>query len=752
MGMKRLSLLVLPLLICSGQEGIGQDESRRAAASTVAEAEPNAQLQLYKEALTNKGSSEQMRVNAANLLLFSKNPLAREILLAVLRQSENGMARATICRILVKAGAEHRAVERSEDFIPALFEILSTEQDFSIARLAAEATLLFEYEQISEQLERMATDISLPVKARLNAVYALTLQPDKRAVIKLIDLVDDPERQVAEASEKALKPLWVPVGKEAKTRRQIRNELERKEEGDFLRERLIYQGAEMRKQENELDWWKKQYLDALNKIWNGISDDTAKGKFLAEQLSGSEAIVRLWALDKVYEDRMRTTPKLPAEMLGPILVNLISHQDRDVRLRTAKLLSLMGGVNSAEKLLEQLAIEQDDEAKTEIFVALGAACSYSLLPASPIKILPETRKQALEWAAKFLSEADMQKSQKGAEVIKRLLERDGLASVDVGRYLGLLVERYQREKDDGGLRGELLIRMAGLCAQGSACKVESARLFAPLFEKALSDRTELVREAAVDGLIYIEKARALNLLTKGGLVKDASIVIRKKLIELAGEVGGKDDLVWLWEKIGSVGESDSAWEAMLRIFKRSEVSVVAKWMGTFASSNPEVQLSNEQKLSFLEIAEQKALRENDARMLKTVREELAALYKKSGKFEQAADYYGRLHDTASAAEKESILPNLLAVYLRWPNVERAANLLDNCLLIKDLGSDSAVVVSIDDYLNDPAPGADPNAVLRDLLGRVKTAQNRPGWREQLNRWAERLGRGKEQDKVGEATN
>ena len=84
---------------------------------------------------------------------------------------------------------------------------------------------------------------------------------------------------------------------------------------------------------------------------------------------------------------MGTKSKLPTE-LGPVLVDLISHQDRDVRLKTAKLLSLMGQLSSAERLLKQLEVEQDSEVRMELFVALGGACYYAFSPNSGLKISP----------------------------------------------------------------------------------------------------------------------------------------------------------------------------------------------------------------------------------------------------------------------------------------------------------------------------------------------------------------------------
>ncbi len=739
-------------LVVAGCQPADKGESALPVDETIAEAELTKQLKINRDALF-KATGEQIRIAAATVMLFSEDPLSRKILLEALQQSESVAARVAVCKALSHARAEQKPIRDKEDFIQPLFDILSTETDDS-AKLSAEAILIFEYEQIAKQLEGLSTNTSLPVQARLNAIYALRLQPDMKAVFKVIELLDDPESHVAAEAENALRLLGTPIGKDAEAREQIRSELKRKGRDEFFRDLLIRQERQMRELENELDIWQERYLSALDKIYDGLSTDTAKGEFLAEHLGGSEAILKLWALEKVYQGRVGTTPKskLPAE-LGPILVNLISDGNRDVRIKTAKLLSLMGELNSAEKLLEQHKIEEDDEVKMEFFIALGGACYYAFLPGSGINIAPEIRKQALELASEYLSEQALVKAQKGAEVIKKLLEQDGLTSGEVNRYLGLLAERYRQEKDkaNGALRGELLGAMAGLCAQ-SVYKVESRKLFRPLFEEALSDKTDLVREAAVDGLIYIDKTKALIRFRKGNLVNDPSIEIRKKVIELGGEVGGQEDLVWLGEKIGTSAESEPAWQAMLKIFKRSEAVVLAEWIEKFDLPSTKGRLSDEQKIFVLEIAKGKAEGDNKPEMLKDIREKLADLYKKSGKYELAAEYLGLLREAAETAEeREQILAELLDVYLRWPKVESAVQLVDNCLLEKDLEPNNVIVLFINNYLTKPPTGADPNAVL-EVLTKIDSPEDRPKWQEQLKYWADRLGWVKELDKPEEAGN
>jgi HEAT repeat protein len=740
---------MLVLIIGCQQTGIGQDEPIIPADDRIAESELDGQLKLARDALY-KGSTEEMRVSAATVLLLAENPLARKILLEALNRTANGTAQAAVCKALSQAGAAQKPIIGRDDFIQPLLAILRAE-DFARAKLAAEATLLFDYGQISAGLEKIARDASLPAKARLNSIYALRLQPDMKAAIELINLAGDQDQEVAAAAKETLKSLGIPVGKDAEARKRTIDRLRREGQEAFLRNRLIRQEAQMREMKGQLSLWQVRYRSALGEIYDAKTGDTDKSKFLAEHLASPEKIVKLWALEKVEQLRIGTN-KLPEEF-EPILVNLVGDKDRDVRLQTAKLLSLMGELNSAEKLLERHEIEPYDDVRTEVFVALGEAVSYASSAGSPVKILPQVRKRTLELASEYLADQEPRKAREGAEVIRKLLEQKGLkglTSAEVDDYLDRLKNRYKQEqaKADGTLRGALLAAMAGLCAQGDY-KAQAQKLYGSLFEEALGDVSDLVREAAVDGLIRIDKTRALRLLRKD-FVNDPSVVVRRKLIVLAGEVGGTSDLDWLVKKIGSTGEGDLAWQAMLSIFRGSgcDASVLDSWVGKFASGNNGGKLSDERMISLLKIAETKAESDNKLEMLKRMREKLAELYERSSRFKEAADYYGVLYQAAeSSGEKEGILVSLLNVHLQWPNVEGAAQLVNNYLLVKDLDPNSAVAFSIDSYFSHPPVGADPDAVLA-ALGKINIPDTRPMWQKQVKRWTKLLERPENPNKPG----
>ncbi|MCX5635495.1 MAG: hypothetical protein NTW55_06645, partial [Planctomycetota bacterium] len=239
--------------------------------------------------------------------------------------------------------------------------------------------------------------------------------------------------------------------------------------------------------------------------------------------------------------------------------------------------------------------------------------------------------------------------------------------------------------------------------------------------------------AAVDGIIYIDKTNALNTLKKDS-INDSSVIVKKKIIDLAGDVGGQEDLVWLGEKLAASGEGESAWQAMLKIFKRSGADVMGEWLAKLAAENAQGRITDEQMIAFLEMTERKADGENKLELLKTIRQELASSYIANSNFERAAECLGKLREAAKTEhEKGEILNKLLEVYLKWPNVKNAADLIYNSLLEKDLEPNSVIVQSIDSYLNAPPEGVDPKALLVELA-KIRVPEQRAKWRQHMELW------------------
>ena len=148
------------------------------------------------------------------------------------------------------------------------------------------------------------------------------------------------------------------------------------------------------------------------------------------------------------------------------------------------------------------------------------------------------------------------------------------------------------------------------------------------------------------------------------MAADSSLVIRLKLIDLAGEAGGPQDLDWLAEKLGVAGESDPAWQAILKIFRRSPLAVLADWATKIKSPAMAGKLTTEQQISFFALVEQKAQSENKADLLRDAQVNLADLYVAAGNLKQASEYLKTLLAAGATGEERLRLQGqLLQVYL-----------------------------------------------------------------------------------------
>jgi len=422
-----------------------------------------------------------------------------------------------------------------------------------------------------------------------------------------------------------------------------------------------------------------------------------------------------------------------------VVLGLVSHRDRRVRLKTASLLTLMWELDSTRQLLDQLQVEEDPGVRHGLFVALGKACYYASLPTSSVKVPDAVREQTLELAVMFLNEAAPEGIRSGADVVGKLLEQDGLKPEDTDRYLMALAERYRQISPtvNHGLRGELLVAMATLCSQRSVIRVQAAKLYGPVFERALGDEMESVRQAAVEGLVNIDKLLALRRL-RADFVKDSNAAIRARLVDVAGEVGGQEDLDWLSKKLAVAGESEPAWQAMLKIFRRSNTDLMGTWLTRFESLPAPNGLSPEQMISFLALVEQKAQGENKPEKLKEARMKLFGLYAASGDLPRATEYMNRVLGAAgNEQDKNTLVGSLLRASLKAGHLsaELAGTLIERWLSEKDLGPEDPMAKDIKTYLKEPPGGGDPGAMLTRLR-RIKVAEpeKRTLWRKVLGEW------------------
>ena len=177
---------------------------------------------------------------------------------------------------------------------------------------------------------------------------------------------------------------------------------------------------------------------------------------------------------------------------------------------------------------------------------------------------------------------------------------------------------------------------------------------------------------------------------------------------------------------------------MLKIFKRSDLATIADWQTRIEQKYSDGKLSNSQLISFFEIAEAKAAEQKDSNILNDVQVRLAGLYRKTADFEKAAKYFGlALKNASNPQDKESFLAGLLDVYLRWPKLDLAVQLINNRLLEQDFGLDNPVAGVLNDYIASPPAGADPNSIIGPLR-KISIPAERPQWSAMTKKWSEQF--------------
>lgn len=716
-------------------------EAAPVPAHETAQSEIDKQVRIYRSSLL-EGKDEQTRRDAATLLLFSESREARKEILDILRDPNHPAARAAICRALTVARDNKQTIAGKEELVEPLMGVLSTENDPERAELAAQTLLIFTYETVQRRLETLISDVNAPDVARLNAIRALKYQPDDRAVFRLMNLLDNPHPGLAAESRQALELLGIKVPDDPNALRALNDGLQRRGPEAFLnnpaimRNWLISRENRIRELTTSLASWEQRYMVALGRLYDVQPDEKTRSDFIAQQLSSAEPAIKLWAVGKLEELRKGTGKAKLSEQVESLLLGLVSHRDKRVRLKTANLLALVWELNSTTQLLEQLRVEEDSDVRHGLFVALGNVCYYASLPTSGVKIPDDVRRRTLELAVRFLELPDAEKVRSGADVVWRLLEQDGLSPEEIDKYLTALANRYARINPvaNHGLRGELLGAMARLCAERSKCRIQAAKMYRSVFDQALGDELEAVRLAALEGLTNIDKAAAMAR-ARAALVNDSSAAVRAKLADLAGEVGGQEDLDWLSKRLATEGEGEAAWQAMLKVFRRSTADVVGKW-ATNLEADPAT-FTAERRVALLTVLEQKAQAENKGDLVRESRTRLFGLYLAAGDLAKATEYGNLLWDaTRNAQEKLATTASLVGMCLEAPNppVDLVGSLLERHLAVQDLQPDSPIAGAISGYMK-RSEAADPNQMLAKLRQiKLKDPEARKVWRKQLMEW------------------
>jgi HEAT repeat protein len=695
----------------------------------VVEDEGSRQLRIYSDALLH-GVSDGIRLDAAMGLLIRKDETAHKVLVDVLSSVDNSPARMAVCRALIKGRSLGSAAGVMDAFLLPLVAVVKS-PDVPLSRLAAEALLAFHFDQVSAGFSELAQTGS-DKQSRLNAIYAFQIRPEPEALRSLIKLLDDADPEIVRAAELALQESFgMPVGTGKDIWAKILADLNQKDPTEIHRERLLRQETRLREVQTERDRWQKLYIDALDKEFE-LLDAAAKTAYLQDKLESELSAIRLWALDKVQ----RFTSEAAAGLREKLLA-LLSDDSRQVRLATAKTLSTMSALNPAEKLLDRYQQENDPQVAAAIFGALGEACFFAFSPGSKITLPVEIKTQVLQLADGYTSKDDPEMSKNGAEVLRKMLELDGLTPKETEHYLKTILDRYVLETEKKGtIRGELLTIMARFCGQGNKRTV-AIQMYRPTFESVLQtyDDNNLVRQAAATGMVYADKTAAMQLFRQVSLQNDSSPAVRQIYIDLAGQVGTADDLEWLSGLFAANGQGEQVWLAMVSIFQRQDASFIAGWVSRMEQN----QTNSDPIREILLMAEQKASVQKDTKLLCDLQVRLLRWYSNKKNYEQVATFREKL---SQGNRSDEFVQNALRqtdelafdAYLQLRKFSSAAGIIGDLLRENRIVGTSAILDKIGLFMASEKTSVEDKRLFLKSLSELTISNDQMWWNEKIEQW------------------
>ncbi len=711
---KVFQILVFICTLAAFTAGQAQAADERAA---IQQEESARQLRIYRDSLL-QGSTEEIRVDAAVGLLLRDDEASRNALVSALKSSENLSARQAVCKALIKSRGLEQAIGSRAIYLEPLMAILSTDTTEG-AVLAAEALLLYGYEDIEMSLEAILNDADKPRQIRLNAVYVLQIRSEKQSLARLVGLLDDADTEISKAAETALQEAFgIPVGASRKVWDDILEKLKRKSPDDIRRELLLLKETKLRQVQAERDRWQKLYLGALDKQYEGLAEE-GRAKMTLEVLNDDLAAVRVWALEKVAQ-----YPMADNESLRDMLLALLEDESRDVRLETAKVLNSMSALDPAEQLLKQFKQEDDLEVRLAMFEALGEACFFAFSPGSEVKLSADIKAETLSIAAEYLASEQTDAAKKGAEVIRKILELNNLPKDSINYYLVLISNRYeQAAPQNPAMRADLLSVMSHLCGQGVP-KAQASKLYKKYFVEAVAVKDDsALRLAAIKGMVSVDPVEAMRLAKENRLLYDDDLAIRQVVIDLAGQAGGADELGPLLEVMNANGQKDLAWQAIKRICQRQKSGFLLRWATELGKNSGR----DESVREILDLAEQKALGEKNAENVKLARQRLIGWYRQQQAWEQGVAYLDEIQfSPAEHSYSEPVLVSIFEIYLHSKTPEKVSQVIENKLLKADFDESSSYLTSLSTFLENPGiSDAAKRRVFEKLL--TVSVARRPVW-------------------------
>jgi hypothetical protein len=233
----------------------------------------------------------------------------------------------------------------------------------------------------------------------------------------------------------------------------------------------------------------------------------------------------------------------------------------------------------------------------------------------------------------------------------------------------------------------------------------------------------------------VDKTTAMQLFRELNLDSDNSPAVRQVMIELAGQTGNVEDLEWLCTQLGSNGQSELAWRAILTILQRQDAKVIYDWANRI-EQNP---TATSQIVELLELAEQKAAAQKEEQLLCDLQVRLLKWYWNKGQYEQVVAYRDKL---AHKDRPQECIQNALRqtdgyaveAYLQVRQFGKMAAVVSELLKVDMLTQTSDITEMISAYFASEKIATEDKKSLLDSLAEIPISSEQNWWQNKLEQW------------------
>ncbi len=547
MTLKTLTTWMLAWVLVAAAVAVGQSAAQPSGDdSAVAE---QTELRMLTGQLADPDRSAKTKLEAATLLLNRTYPQATEALRGFLTDGANRPAQVAVAEAIAAQGG-------GDTFIGPLMAMLRGDEP-AVRLPAARALLTYKNHSVIGRLMAMTLDGETDGEIRLVLIETLGSLLDKEVVDTLVQLMDDPDSVIRDASAEALARLTNirafgadPV--QWKTWWARNKDKDRSQWMSDLADSLARSKLELEAENQQL---RDRLGEALLDYYKALPQADRPGAVI-KLLTDPMPAVRLSAVDLAHPTLLENSiaDEAQREELARLVLSLLGDEDARVREASSLLAASMGDERAGPALLARLAVEDNPQALRAVLTALGQRRDPGALDAALTAVASDS--DALAAAATW--------------ALGRIAERHPLDVEQTGLAVVALLQRYRRVETVGN---GVELREALLTTMGVVGEAD----LADTIHRALQDSNAAVRLAAVHALSKVVPTGAAELLTP--LVDDTDRGVRRAAILALGAAGGPDQLEAILRRTREDVEPDAdvrqqAWEAAMSILAAADTDVL----------------------------------------------------------------------------------------------------------------------------------------------------------------------------------